>query len=319
MSHLITFFRYGACIIILCMFTTACSTTFFYRHMDWLLIRFVEGYVQLNKSQKQHIRSNLTEVSAALEESVLPDLQALLDRLAEDNQRGLMATNIEQYMQQVEVLYKRAARLAEPGISVLALSLNSEQKKQLFQEFARRDKKFQRKYIANGEAHARQEHLRTLRKKIRKWLSRIGTEQDAALQTYAANYQTSEQRWLDSRRRWQTELKQVLGLKNNDAKSASLSTLLLRPQNAWTQEYRNAADHNRSVSVALTRQLATEMNDSQRAKFARQLGKNQKKVDNFAAAIAAAKPAETADQQFSPSAATAALPPAGLARKADNH
>ena len=159
MSRLPALLRPCVCAIILLVFTTGCSTTFFYRHMDWLLIRFVEGYVKLDESQKQHVRSDLTRFSAALEESVLPNLNALLDRLAKDNQNGLMAANLQQYMQQVETLYKRTAQLAEPGISVLLLSLDSEQKKQLFQEFARRDEKFKRKYIAKGEAHARQEHV----------------------------------------------------------------------------------------------------------------------------------------------------------------
>ncbi len=318
MSHFRTCVRAFLCVIILTMFTTACTTAFFYRHMDWLLIRYVEGYVKLDEAQKQHVRADLTRMSAALEDSVLPDLQALLDRLAEDNQRGLMAANLEHYMKHVETLYNRAARVAEPGISLLALSLDSEQKQQLFQEFARRDAKFKRKYLAKGEAHARQEHLRTLRKNIRKWIGRIGPEQDLALQTYDDKYQANEQRWLTSRQRWQAELKRVLVMNASDTKSARLTKLLLQPQHTWTPAYRSAAEQNRSVSIALSRQLATQMNATQRDKFARQLGKNQLRVDSFAQAIASAKTPETVDQQFSLSAAKGALPPAGLVHTADS-
>ncbi len=307
------------CIIILCVFTTACTTTFFYRHMDWLLIRFVEGYVKLDEPQKQHVRADLNRVTAALEHGLLPDLQAMLDRLAEDNRRGVMAANLDHYMQQVEILYKRAARLAEPGISTLALSLDDEQKKQLFQEFARRDEKFVRKYIARGEEHARERHFRTLRKNVRKWIGSIGPEQGLALQTYDENYQANEQRWLKSRQYWQAELKRVLDRDASDAKSARLTKLLLQPQNTWSPDYRNVAEQNRGVGVALTRQLADQLNDNQRVKFARQLVKNQQRVDSFARAIATTKRPETAGPQASLSAAKAALPPASLAHKADNH
>ncbi|MGI9284996.1 MAG: DUF6279 family lipoprotein [Pseudomonadales bacterium] len=312
-------FRPWLCITILCLLTSACSTTFFYRHLDWLLIRFVEGYVELNTTQKQHIRSDLAQINATLEQSVLPDLQALLERLARDNEQGRMGDNLEQYMLQFETLFKRTAKLAEPGIVVLALSLDNEQKNQFFDELERRNEKFQRKYIAKGEAHARNEHLRELRKNTKKWLGKIGAEQNLALQVYDANYRANEQGWLESRQRWQAELKRVLNMGNVDAKSARLSKLLLQPQDYWTSAYKSVADDNRAVSIALTQQLAAHMDAGQRSKFARQLTKNQKKVANFAQAIATTKPQEIAGQQSSPSVATATLQPVGLPRTAYSH
>lgn len=319
MSRLRTLLPLWLCIVVMSMFTAACSTNFFYRHMDWLLIRFVEGYVKLDESQQQHVRADFIKVSAALEQSVLPDLQALLDSLAEDNQRERMAINLSRYMQQIETLYKRAARLAVPGIAELALSLDGKQREQLFQEFARRDQKFRRKYIVKGEAHARLEHLRLLRKNTRKWIGKIGTEQHVALRTYDEAYQPNEQHWLESRQRWQAELQRVLDLPTGDRKAARLDKLLLQPQDIWTRQYRNIAEQNRDASIALSRQLANQMNARQRAQFARQLGKNQEKLDSFAQAIASARTPETVDQQSSLSAAKAALPPADLPHTVNSH
>lgn len=305
MNRVRTLFRPRLCIVVLCLLASACSTSFFYQHLDWLLIRYVEGYVELKPAQKQHLRADFTRFSATLEQTVLPDLQALLDRLAHDNEQSRMGDNLEQYMQQFEALFKRTARLAEPGIVALGLSLDSAQKNQFFDELVRRNEKFHRKYLAKGEAHARQEHLRELRKNTKKWLGKFGAEQNVALQAYDSRYLANEQGWLDSRRRWQAELKSVLYLDEAGEKSTRLGKLLLHPQDYWTPGYHTGAEHNRTVGMKLTRQLAVHMDAGQRTKFARELGKNQQKVASFAQALSKTRAQEIAGQQSSPSVARA--------------
>lgn len=298
---------------------SACSTGFIYQHLDWLLIRHIEGYVELNDAQKQHIRADFAQLGAALEQRVIPDLQALLEEIAHDNEQHLMDDHLEQYMQQFKALYIRAVRLVEPGIVALSMSLDSKQQNQLFDELERRNEKFHRKYVAKGETHAKRKHMRDLRKNTKKWLGKIGVEQDIALQAYDAIYKTNEQRWLDSRQRWQTALKSVLAMTEVDAKRAGLKKLMLQAEDYWTPEYHAAAEHNIAASMTLTRQLAAHMSAGQRTKFARELGKSQEKIASFAQAFATTSPQETAGQQSSPTAAIAALPPADQPHTAYSH
>jgi len=74
---------------------TGCATSLLYNHADWLIARQIDGYFDLNRSQRSFVSSRLNGVLDRHRREALPQYETTLQETAMRVQRGLTEADVE--------------------------------------------------------------------------------------------------------------------------------------------------------------------------------------------------------------------------------
>src|SRR4029079_4878028 len=118
-------------------FAGCVATTLVYNHADWLIARQIDGYFDLNRSQKRFLSSRLSDILSHHLHEALPRYASVLHQARERAQDGLTADDLDwafvQYDQLRADLFARfvsdgtefVRQVNEPQISRLKNALQS--------------------------------------------------------------------------------------------------------------------------------------------------------------------------------------------------
>jgi hypothetical protein len=84
-----------ASVLLLPAVLTSCATSLLYNHADWLITRQIDGYFDLNRSQRSFLSSRLSGILDRHRREALPQYETVLRELASRVQRGLTEIDVE--------------------------------------------------------------------------------------------------------------------------------------------------------------------------------------------------------------------------------
>ncbi|BFU96453.1 MAG: protein of unknown function [Nitrospira sp.] len=74
---------------------TGCATSLLYNHADWLITHQIDGYFDLNRSQRSFVSSRLNGILNRHRREALPEYETVLHEMAARVQRGLTDVDVE--------------------------------------------------------------------------------------------------------------------------------------------------------------------------------------------------------------------------------
>ncbi|WP_231989380.1 DUF6279 family lipoprotein [Nitrospira japonica] len=74
---------------------TGCATSLLYNHADWLITRQIDGYFDLNRSQRSFVTSRLNGILDGHRREALPQYETVLHEAAMRVQRGLTEADVD--------------------------------------------------------------------------------------------------------------------------------------------------------------------------------------------------------------------------------
>src|SRR3982751_4576670 len=72
-----------------------CATTLVYNHADWLLLRQLDGYFDLSRSQKAFVSARLNTILERHRREALPHYEAMIQQVQRRIQDGLTETDLD--------------------------------------------------------------------------------------------------------------------------------------------------------------------------------------------------------------------------------
>lgn len=260
---------------------SACSSTRLgYNNLPWLVSWKSRDYVPLTREQRSWLREEVAMQRDWHCQEELPQYPELLDHLAAPllNGKPSPAALLHSRNQLEPALDRLLAALA-PSLAELLQQLDEEQIAALQQNLNEQQQELYDTYVAPDAATQASERQQRLERRLRPWIGRVQTEQQARIAEWSAQLEGQNAVWLENRRYWLDAFNAILNAREQTDFDARVERLLTDRESYWTDSFRQRTEINS--------QLAAEMlSDVVRLNSSSQNERLQQRLDRLRADIA---------------------------------
>jgi hypothetical protein len=256
------------CVLFLCVFIGACSATrVLYNQLDWVVVWYLNGYFSLDDTQEEQLRAAVVRNLEWHRRNQLPEYAAFCRQLLRDTGGELTPELLEARFERMTELWDDFLRHALPDISAFFVSLSDEQVEEFIGNLEDNNQELWDEYAGEApeERIARREKAAV--KGFKRVLGRLTAEQTHVIREHMANMHDVSEYWLESRRRWQRDFRDlVIEGPAEPAFSERLTALMLDPNRGDDAAYRRQVDENRRTFIAMTIAVAQTATERQRTR-----------------------------------------------------
>lgn len=198
-----------AVLAIVCLLT-ACTASFTYNHLDWLIPWMVDDYVDLSRDQRKALQARLTPALQWHREEELARYVAILDQVERDMAGLLVEEQVRSWFGQII----EAAERTEKSMLWVFLDFGDDLSDDQLDEFAesvwQRQREYEEEFLERSDkeyAEDNSEHLLAL---MEDFLGRLQPAQKQLLREAAASLQRFDSAWLEERELWLTGIEPLL-------------------------------------------------------------------------------------------------------------
>lgn len=251
----------------------ACSQTqMLYANADWLLRRWVDGWVDANSAQDEAWREPFARAVDAHRRDLLPDIVRLLRQLDEEIGRGLSFDRLDCLVGIADRLLRAHAVLAvELGTRVLG-NLSPSQIAHLAEEMAERGEEYRDEYLDADPERRRRKRADRFVERIERWTGELTAAQVRVVERAVQAMPELAADWLAYREARQRQLLALLRAPVREAGARLDRVALKRLLSAWWVDRagrpRGLVERTaqvRATSIALVVSLDAMLNPAQRA------------------------------------------------------
>lgn len=244
-----------------------------YNSSEFLIQRYVNGYINLSPEQREQWRPQLKAALAAHRAEDLPAVAAFIDQLRQLTQGELTVIQLQQLRTELDRLYRQHARRAVDLAAPLLAELNSAQIDALARRFERDRRKAQDKLDDYDPAQEVRKRRERYVENIADWTGELSDAQQVLIGEIAARIPHSQAAFNDYRFRQRTRL---IALLRSGADESTLNVFLSQ----WLIEFRDqppamaqAWIETETLIKELMVRLVATLDDQQRARLDERLGK----------------------------------------------
>lgn len=256
--------------LLLCLLG-ACTFTFFYRQLDWLIPWELSDYITFDASQRSELEQRLVD---RLDWHCSTQLSAYAGWFREMRDETFPFTrgDVERhYWRSVEFWDALMLELT-PDIVALLRGASDEQVQELLENLERRTRELEKRYVTAERKQVQQRRIDRMAEILQRWIGALSREQYQALVQWAGDLGRSGEAWIASRRRWQRALGGALAVRGEEERfAARIHTLVVEPQTLWPESYRREYDRLRSRTLDMLAEVAASEAPGQQHYFRGQL------------------------------------------------
>ena len=237
--------------LMLCASLSGCGVRTAYNNLDGLAVRWVNQQVRLERNQEALLRAWLVEELAWHCATQLASYQALVEQIHLD----LLAGRLDQHRmaEHGEVMARHGRTLTErslPMLTELAASLNDAQVEQVLAAFDQRTEQVRTRLEEHSSEDLAADRLAGMERSLRRLMGRSNAAQRQRLSVWAHAITPTEHHHLQQRLYWQGRLAVALEQRHDREQLGAEIAALMRPESAWSEDYRAAMEANRRLTLA---------------------------------------------------------------------
>lgn len=246
-------------VALLMLLLAGCSTVkLLYDRMDWLLPWYIGRYVDLSDDQQELLDQRLTGLHDWHRRTQLPRYADWLRELGDDLADGLSPAELDHHERRLAHSWGELMRRLAPDMAAVLATLSMEQRDQLFESLAERNRRYQRRYVDPSPQRVAERRSEQTRERLEYWLGGITAEQTAIIRDWSRRFAPLGEHNLAFRRHWQQQLRGLVDGRATADFGPSLAVLLTAPEDGQPV---TLAD-TRSRIRALTRELLLALDQS---------------------------------------------------------
>ncbi|WP_367989568.1 DUF6279 family lipoprotein [Vibrio sp. NTOU-M3] len=266
--------RIWGVIALVLLTAVGCSSRFLYNHIDWVVIDYIEDYVELTKEQERWVSERVDVLTAWHRSEEIPRYIQQLDTLIEMDPRTL---TVEEFKQQEAQIQQHIDRLVErliPEIHTLLTQLDDEQVEELMNGIRVRHSKFKKKYQNWSENEIRTRNFERVSESFENWIGDLSSEQKRIAKEWVTELNITTLDWIAHQTLIRVELKRLFATRYQpDIFMPSFNQLLLTPEILYSQQLEAKIMHNRMVNYRYAVTIINHMTDAQIDHFRSELQK----------------------------------------------
>jgi len=254
---------------------SGCTVRFVYNQLDWLAPWYLRGYVSLDEAQRPLLEQRL---ATRLDWHCSTQLPRYADWLrgfeAQLESGDVTVEGLDDHARQAQAFWRELVSHLPADTRELLASVSDAQIQELFDNLDDRMADNRKDFVDRPAEALQQERAERMERRLRRWLGRLNTAQQARLEAWSVGLAPFGEHWLENRARWQGELREALeGLRHDlPALEARLEDLLVYPERGWSEEYQARLAFNREQTLALLADLYRLSSERQKERLINRVG-----------------------------------------------
>lgn len=251
-----------------------CSTRLAYNNLDWLTVRWVDRQVSLDEDQRALLRELIEAQQPWHCATQLDDYQAWIDEVRLD----LLSDRLDQqrFVQHGDRLAAFGRALAEriqPTLVELAMSFDDDQVDQVLVSLDERIDELRDEISTGSTGQWAQARMDGMERGLRRIMGPINPKQRARLERWAGDLEVTRAYQLTQRIYWRDRIGNALARRHDRGFLDREITALLEPASAWPDDYRQAIETNRRLTLAALEEVVALAEPKQRERFEARLSR----------------------------------------------
>lgn len=242
---------------------SACSNTFVYNQLDWLIPWYVDDYVDLTRDQRGAFKQDIRELLRWHRGEELARYIVILDEIEADLAQPVTADIVESWANRGLEAYLRLEQQALPMLFQLGAELSDAQMAEFVESLGRGQREFEEEYLERSDEEYVSDARENLEENLADFMGRLTDEQKTVIASAADTLQRFDFVWLEERRQWLETLGGLLQ-RQPGWEDAIRQAIKQREQNR-TETYRGIYNHNAVIintTIAEVLNLRTEKQDA---------------------------------------------------------
>ena len=190
--------------------TSACSNTFFYNQLDWLIPWYVDDYVDLSFVQKEDLDKQVVMLLRWHRAKELSRYIKILDHIERDIKGDVTVETVEKWFDDVLIAAKRIQKTILPPAIELGNDLSEEQMAEFVNSLWEKHEALEEEYLSRNNEEYIEENYEKLTDSLSKYVGRLSDEQKERLNNAASTMQRFDKLWLEDRRNWLAKVEGLL-------------------------------------------------------------------------------------------------------------
>ena len=252
-------------LLLLTMLSACSSTTFLYNRLDFLIPWYLGDYVDLDRAQKQLLKSELQPFLAWHRSEELPDYLGVLDQIDATLAGEVTSEQVAGVAAEFENAWLRIEARALEWMLVLGAELSDEQMAEFLENLREKQQEYEEEYLTRSDEEYVEEAYENLRDAVQDYMGRLDWGQRAILEEAAGQLRRSDSIWLSERAAWLDRLETTLQ-REEGWQQAMRDTLAARDETT-SEEYLAVYEHNSQVIFQALARIANSRTEQQDKKL----------------------------------------------------
>ncbi|WCP69968.1 DUF6279 family lipoprotein [Vibrio tubiashii] len=232
-----------------CLALAGCSTKFVYNNMDWLLLEYLDDYVELNDSQEEIVSQKVAVLSEWHRTQEIPHYVEHLDELMAIEPNTFTMDQLKEQEAKFQQHSQRLVARVAPELYSIARELSNEQVEELMNSIRVRHTKYKRKYQKLSDSEIKERYKERIEENLETWLGRLTKQQQALLDDWVADLYVTSHDWINHQTKMRIEVNTLLSNRLDMAKfQPEFQQLMFNPNSFYAPELEQKIDHNKQVA-----------------------------------------------------------------------
>lgn len=248
--------------LLLTLVVAGCSTAFTYRHLDWLIPWYVDGYVDLTRDQRHLLQDQLWPVLAWHEEEELGHYLDILDRLETELQKEVSAEQVRSWADEVIAAVERVEQNMLNVALEFSESLSDEQLAEFMESVWEEHREYEDEFLSRTDQEYVEENAENLEEFLERFTGRLTDRQEDTLLRAAGSLRRFDSVWLEDHEQWLNTLGPLL--KREPGWEQAIRVAYANRTLQRSQEYTDLLEYNTEVVSTAFAEVLNSMTEKQR-------------------------------------------------------
>ncbi|MFA0195079.1 DUF6279 family lipoprotein [Vibrio artabrorum] len=264
--------NYRWSVLLFCFLLAGCGTKFAYNNIDWLIIRYIEDFVSLSKSQESELDERLNVLQQWHKDTQLPLYITQLEAIEKVDRSELNSTFIVGQSDQIKNHIRTIINQFSPDIYALSMQLSPKQDSQFLKNFREKQQDYYEEKLRLNDEDSRARYRSRIEARLERWLGSISKEQKQIIFVWSQAWVNTNENW----RQYQNAIYQDISTlmeKKADLHIAQpiIMNLLLNNETYYPDELESQLEQNMQTSAKFLVDIAAVSSDKQWAYFMTEL------------------------------------------------
>ncbi|WP_070965676.1 DUF6279 family lipoprotein [Vibrio sonorensis] len=259
-------------VLLTSLLAAGCTGKFVYDNLDWLVIDYLEDFVELNDEQELALSDKIATLSSWHREQEVPKYVQHIDQLLRVEPASFSLQDLKSQQTLFQQHGQRLLNQIEPNIFDLATLLSDEQTEELMNSIRVRHTKYKKKYQKLDDEEIRENYAERIEESFENWLGSLERSQKQLVSEWTKELYITSYDWIEHQTKMRIELKTLLAKRASASVfNKSLQPLLFNPTSFYSDELNRKVEHNKAVGDRYTVAIINSMTEKQTRHFREEL------------------------------------------------
>jgi len=251
-------------LLIICSALIGCSSKFVYNNMDWLLVEYLEDYVELDNAQEALVERKIEVLSEWHRREEIPHYIDHLDELMAIEPQSF---TIEQLQAQQDKIQQHSLRLVAriaPEMYALARELSDSQVDELMDSIRVRHTKYKKKYQKLSEVEIKARYKERIVDSLETWMDDLTQDQLKIVDDWVDDLYVTTDDWINYQTNMRIEMNSLLDRRLNVASfQPQFNKLMFNPDSLYPPHLEEKIEYNKQVGNQFLIRVINAMTEEQ--------------------------------------------------------